>query len=126
MEKISKICYSLEFIAQCKAVYPKAEFVHQYLADGDIKLGKFLEMREEYCERGVPSETVLEAKSLAELQEIARQNQAEVALCRAWRKEYDAACKVADQLENARKLRRSIINGGRTNELDEDECEWEY
>ena len=89
-----KLRYSRKFIAKCKKAFPYAKELHALLKVGDPSVGRILENKR-FATMGVSNEKVLAAKTLEELQAIAKHNQAEVDLYSDWCDE----CQTSSTLE---------------------------
>ena len=87
---MEKLKYSRKFMAKCKKAYPHAKELHKLLKNGDPFVGRILDDKR-FASMGVSNEKVLAAKSLEELQAIAKRNQAEVDLYSDWCDECAAA-----------------------------------
>ena len=73
--------YSKELIAEVKRVYPDSETMHKLAEDGNVFLGRYL------CDSSsgnISIKTVMEANSLANLQEIAIKEKAKIDLYSKW------------------------------------------
>ena len=87
---MEKLKYSRKFITKCKKAYPHAKELHELLKNGDPFVGRILDDKR-YASMGVSNEKVLAAKSLDELQAIAKQNHSAVDLYSDWCDEYASA-----------------------------------
>lgn len=78
------IKYSQELIEAVKEVYPDLTYLHIIASEGDPILGRYLDDNQ----TPVTNKAILEAKSLEEVQELARQSQRKEKVYRMWAKEY--------------------------------------
>lgn len=73
--------YPKEFIEKCKAEYPELTNLHELLNSGNLFAGRYLD---DSCSTSIPIQTILEAKSLNELQKKAKIQERRVALYVEW------------------------------------------
>jgi len=69
--------YTEEFKDRVKKLYPNSKQMHEMLDNGNAFLGRLLD---DNSPSGISNETILKAKSLTELQQLATTNQAKIQL----------------------------------------------
>jgi len=77
--------YTKELIDEVKRIYPDSPTMHQLAENGGVMLGRYLD---DSCKSSIDINIILNAKTLEEIQTIARKEKEKVHLYNKWCNEY--------------------------------------
>lgn len=89
--------YSKELIDEVKELFPNSYDMLRHAEAGSEMLGRYLD---DSSSNSISVDKILEAKSLEEIQTLARKAKRKVELCRKWGQEWDAQRELTANRQN--------------------------